>query len=226
MNPRVVWTPLHTAICNGNLSTAKLLISRSAYVRLPRGGIFGQTDLLRTASLYNNVAAIEFLVDSGLVDVDEPDVRGFVALHYACLKLGSLPAVKKLLDSGADPNAGEDRDFQTTISLACRRGFFEAAVLLLDAGARLSSRDRRRECMMKIMLPYEYFAERRSSHFSATGPQRVTWEEHREEFVRRLARFEISLDGWYVEQAPLVLVATDSRSLARTLQVFLDVGWM
>lgn len=229
MNPRVVWTPLHMAICNGNLSTAKLLISRSAPVRLPRDGISGQTDLLRTASLHNNVAAIEFLVDSGLVDVDEPDVRGFVALHYACLKLGSLPAVKKLLDSGADPNAGEDGDGQPPISLACRRGFFEAAVLLLDAGARVSTRDRRRECMMKIMLPYECFAERRSlhlsPHLSATGPQRATWEEHREEFVRRLARFETSLDGWYANQAPLVLVATDSRSLARTLQVFLDVGF-
>lgn len=222
----LTWTPLHLAVCNGNLSVAKLLISRGAAVRSSREDALGKTDVLHIAALCNNTAAIEFLVGSGLVDVDEPDRSGGVALQYACLRQENLPAVKKLLDLGASQDTREDNPFgQTPMFLACDRGFFEAAAVLLDKGAPLNIPDAWREFDLKITNPFSHFAWRHSWSMPADGQERAIWEDHREDFIRRLAQLGASFHGWYAKVKPLLLVAADSRSLARTFQVFLDVGF-
>lgn len=226
LEPSLTWTPLHIAVCSGNLSVAKLLISHGAALRSPRDDIFSQTDVLHIAALCNNTAAIEFLVGSGLVDVDEPDRSGDTALHYACFRLGNLPAVKKLLDLGASQDTRQfNRLNRTPLFLACERGFFEAAVVLLDKSAPLDISGTWHELKFIITQPYRHFAWRNSSPTPANEQELASWEEHREEFIRRLAHLETSLDGWSTKRTPLTLVATDRQSLARTLQVFLDLGF-
>lgn len=226
LEPNHTRTPLHIAICNGNLSVAKLLISRGAAVRSPRDDVFDEINALHTAALCNNTAAIEFLVGSGLVEVNEPDRSGGVALHYACLQLGNLPAVQKLLDLGASQDTTDDNRFgRTPMFLACELGFFEAAVVLLDNGAPFDVSDARNEFYLKITEPYARFAWRHSWSMPANGQERDTWEEHREDFIRRLAQLGASFHGWYATMTPLILVADDSTSLARTFQVFLDLGF-
>lgn len=226
VNSPVAWTPLHIAICNGNLATAKLLISHGAAVRFPKDNLFGQADVLHTAALCNNVAAIEFLVGTGLVGVDEPDITGCVALCYACLKIGNLPAVRSLLDLGASMNPEGENEFDLTpITLACKRGFFEAAVLLLDKGALVNIPDERYKFMFDITLPYQHFARWNSPYMPLDGAQLPNWERHREDFIRRLARLGVSFDKWYARDTILTRVAEEPRSLARTLEVLLDIGF-
>ncbi|KAL2285078.1 hypothetical protein FJTKL_08598 [Diaporthe vaccinii] len=221
----LTWTPLHIAVCNNNLSTAKLLISRGAAIRSPRDEFSRQPDILQTAALCNNTAAIEFLVGSGLFDVDEPDSTGGVALHYACLRPGSLPAVKMLLDLGASQHTRELNRFgRTPLCLACEVGFFEAAVVLLDKGPPLDISETWYELKRMITQSYWRFSWRNSSPTLADGQERATWEEHRENFIRRLAQLGARSDGWRAMR-PLELVLADDASLARTLQVFLDVGF-
>lgn len=223
-----LWTSLHMAICRGNLSTAKLLISRGASLRASRdeqnfGG--SSCNLLHTAARCDHPAAIEFLVGSGLVDVDEPDSEGHVALHYACSNLGNISAVKKLLDLGADVDIINDMDGHEPIYMACTQGFFEAATILLDKGLPFDcTHEASRGLLHRLPQPYQYFFRHRTLSTPAAGAGRSIWEAKREDFVRRLAQVGVGFLEWLGSQKPLSLIAKKRESLVRTLQVFLDVG--
>ncbi|KAK2598352.1 hypothetical protein N8I77_011772 [Diaporthe amygdali] len=213
-----LWTPLHIAICNGNLSTTKLLISHEATVENSGVAEFDGNNVLHIAARCNNTEAIEFLVGSGLVDVDEPDSDGSVALHYACSRLDNAPALEKLLEFGASVNIlAED---MSPLLLACERGFFEAALKLVNKGAIHDVADPNRNDLLHIAWKkfecFPCFRER---------PVRAVWEEHREAFIRRLAELGANVDDKQLRiLTPLALVVGERTSLLRTIKTFLDVG--
>lgn len=130
-------TPLHIAVCNGRLGTAKLLLSRGAGIQghqpSPYSHTWGTGTILHTAARNNDAATICFLLENRLVDVDSSDSLGYTALHFACLHHGELHAMKALFLHAADPNAEAD-DYQTPFTVACSNGYFNACLLLLESG--------------------------------------------------------------------------------------------
>lgn len=219
------WTPLHLAICNDNLSTAKLLISRGAALRTPRDprGLVGSSDVLHVAAYENNTGAIEFLVGSGLAGVDDPDSAGYVALHYACSNIDGLPAVRKLLELGASLEIGGN-EWGTPLSLACQQGFFEAALVLLEKGAVLDMTDPEEIWHNVTQIYQDAWWVCLDPTVPATDQGNAAWEGHREDFIRRLAQLGMSFDGRFLEYTPLTYAAAEDRTLVRTMQVLLDVG--
>ncbi|KAL1851384.1 hypothetical protein Daus18300_012565 [Diaporthe australafricana] len=227
-SPRVfLWTPLHLAICHKNLSTAKLLISCGAAVQSPPDHMERMpTNVLHSAARCNNAEAIEFLVGSGLVSVDEPDGCHYIALHYACTSSGNISALNMLLDLGASldtPGHNDHRMQPSPIETACNRGFFEAALKLVTRGALHSiKRPRWNHFLQFAAEPYQVFFDR--THLDSR-PVPETWEEHREDFIRRLIELGVDVDDKrFRPRTALGRISIQHRSLARTLQVFLEAG--
>jgi ankyrin repeat protein len=214
-----LWTPLHIAICSGHISTARLLISRGASIRSPGSGPFLSTNVFHTAARRNNTAAINFLVGSGLVGVDEPDSMGYVALHYACVCSDNLPAIKTLIHLGASLDMLA-RGHKTPLHLACETGFFDGAIELLKKGAvhDISNLGGAANLLHKATQPYSSFP------LPLPSPDPAIWEECREDFIRRLVALGVNVDLRILSLTPLTIVAADHRSLVRTLQVFIDLG--
>lgn len=179
--------------------------------------------MIHTAAYHNNTELIEFLVGSGLVGVDEPDSGGNVALHYACSKLDNIQAVNKLVELGASLDIGTENSLNTPANLACKRGFFQAALVLLDKGAHLdlTPTDRLWYTVTRLCLNTTWDP---SDPLPAMGEANSTWEGHREDFIRRLAQLGVDFNERLRTGTPLTLLGAERRSLARTLQAFLDVG--
>lgn len=179
--------------------------------------------MIHTAAYHNNTELIEFLVGSGLVGADEPDSGGNVALHYACSKLDNIQAVNKLVELGASLDIGTEISLNTPANLACKRGFFEAALVLLDKGAHLdlTPTDHLWYTVTRLHLNFPRDA---ADPLPATGEANFTWEGHREDFIRRLAQLGVDFNKRFRTGTPLTLLGAERRSLARTLQAFLDVG--
>lgn len=92
---------------------------------------YGETELM-IASLNNDVETVGKLLADG-VEVDELDIEGSSALHYAIYG-ESVGAVEHLLAAGADPNI-EDEIGNLPLILAFEFDFLEVAELLLKNGA-------------------------------------------------------------------------------------------
>lgn len=217
------WSPLHIAICSGHASTARLLISRGALIRSPESGPFLSTNVFHTAARHNNTAAMEFLVGSGLVRVDEPDSVGYVALHYACSSPGNLPAIKMLIQLGADLDRLSQLGCRTPLCVACETGFFEGATVLLAGGAvyDIESREGASNLLRHAARPYMSFPQRHRS----LDPS--IWEQRREDFLRRLVELGVNVDERCISfprYTPLAAAAANHQSLLRTLQAFLELG--
>jgi putative ABC transport system substrate-binding protein len=67
------------------------------------------------------------------------DGLGLSTLHQAAAK-GALETTKKLLELGADPNAGDDRGV-APLHLAALKGQIESAKILLAGGAKINQKD-------------------------------------------------------------------------------------
>ncbi|KAH8068326.1 hypothetical protein JL721_6903 [Aureococcus anophagefferens] len=72
---------------------------------------------------------------SGGVRIEDAP-HGYTRLFYAA-RNGWSSAIAWLLEQGADVHLGQSLTGQTTLQVAAIRGHYNAAVLLLDAGARL-----------------------------------------------------------------------------------------
>lgn len=91
----------------------------------------GVTPLMHAACLEKPDELLVLLAKASKEDIDDQDVEGYTALHYAALR-GFSDHVSILLDAGAYPfcknNGGE-----TPRDLATKRGHVEASVMLLKA---------------------------------------------------------------------------------------------
>ncbi|ROW04698.1 hypothetical protein VMCG_04799 [Cytospora schulzeri] len=204
-------TPFHIAMCNGKLATAKLLVSHGAKIDV------GVATPLHTAARFNNAGAISFLLERGLVDVDEPDRHGYSPLHLACMEFEDLSAMEKLLEFGADFEAQAD-DGRTPLAFACERGYFKAALRLLEQGADPEVEWDGQTPIQAAALSMRHFFP----HEPPPDPE--TWEDEREELIRRLLELGVDVDEVGGLGTTALHIASGQRSLARTIQCFLDAG--
>lgn len=128
------WTPLHYAISQGNLSTAKLLLDRGA--RAENVGDGGVT-ALHVATYCNKQEIIDYLLENNLVDINAQSEYGVTALHLAHI-VGRYDLVEDYLDDhGADINLEYDDESGpwTIFAIACAEEDFDQALHYLRKGA-------------------------------------------------------------------------------------------
>lgn len=129
------WTPLHYAICQQHISTAKLLLERGANARDVGPG---RVTALHVATRLEGVQEIiDYLLDNNLVDINTQSERGVTALHLA-YQGGSYGLVDNYLDNhGADINLkyGDESGPWTIFAMACADGDFVRALEYLKKGA-------------------------------------------------------------------------------------------
>ena len=120
-------TPLHIAILNKHIKTAKLLIENGADVNAKYS--YGYTPL----HIINNIDIIKLLIDKG-ADVNAKDDYRNTPLHYA----KDLEIVKLLIDNGADVNAINNKgkslcdkpiSLQKRIYIKKKRGCFPLIII-------------------------------------------------------------------------------------------------
>ena len=93
---------------------------------------------LRTAAKSGNLSAVEYLINSCDVNVDEPDTQGATALLFACME-SHLDIVDALLKSGANVNVCVE---ETPLTAACRNGQQEIVNRLLKETPNLATTNR------------------------------------------------------------------------------------
>lgn len=154
------FTPLHFAARQGDIGSSRLLVAAGADLNAITADGKGPLDL----AIYNgNYELASFLIDSK-ANVNHADAEGFTPLFWAVdrrnmetnpgmpwmVTLDPLPLIKKLLESGANPNAFVDNiptsrrsslnlTPRTTFATALGRAAFSADMelvrLLLSHGA-------------------------------------------------------------------------------------------
>jgi ankyrin repeat protein len=154
------FTPLHFAVRQGDMESTRALVAAAADVNAITADGKGSLEL----AIYNgNYEVAAFLIDSK-ANVNHADAEGFTPLFWAVdrrnmetnpgmpwmVTLDPLPLIKKLLASGADPNAFVDNiptsrrsalnlTPRTTFATALARAAFSADMelvrLLLSYGA-------------------------------------------------------------------------------------------
>lgn len=134
------WSPLHTAICNAQESTVKLLLSRGASLNVK-----GRTPVkyvpevkrrnvtpLHTACASGATSIARFLVDQLQIDVETPDHLGHTPVSYAYFN-GMWECIDFLVERGATLNA-RIGDW-ALIKHACKEQRFAEALRLMQLGA-------------------------------------------------------------------------------------------
>lgn len=208
------------AICNGRTATAKLLLKHGA-----NAGPWlswnseRTTTALHTAARCNDATMVRLLLESKLASVDDLDSEDNTALHLASLHHEHFAAMRQLLESGADTEEINE-DNMTPFALACEKGYFKAALLLLNRGVNYQSLLEPAEPIHLAAMPMRHF-------FSRTPPSDPdAWEDDREAFLRRILdpEFGYGVDDEGGCYRSALHAAAYKASLPRTIQCFLDAG--
>ncbi|RYP59672.1 hypothetical protein DL769_008436 [Monosporascus sp. CRB-8-3] len=103
-----LWMPLHTAICYGHDSTARLLLARGASTAVAtrgRGAKLDRATALHSACCSGLTSLSRFLIEGGYQsDVEAKDHRGMTPMSYAYYS-GNWESIDLLVEHGATLNA-------------------------------------------------------------------------------------------------------------------------
>ncbi|KAL7620171.1 hypothetical protein AAE478_009164 [Parahypoxylon ruwenzoriense] len=127
----VTWTPLHTALCYGNDSTAALLLSLGASPNLnPQRP---KLSALHCAARAGSLRTMRFLLEGDhKTNINKQDEEGFTPLMWALGSLKSTGIINYLLRHGADLEIENSYGY-TALQWACKNGWFEDAIRLVNA---------------------------------------------------------------------------------------------
>ena len=128
-------TPLHAAVQQGNLETARQLLAAGA--NATAATVYGITPLA-LACMNGDAAMIDMLLKAG-ASANSTSPGGETALMTAALA-GKLDAVKLLLAQGAKVNVKEPLKGQTALMWAAAEGNTEAVNLLIEFGATVAEK--------------------------------------------------------------------------------------
>ncbi|KUI69089.1 Ankyrin-3 [Cytospora mali] len=142
------FSPLHLAICHFQVSTAKLLLSRGAIIRLSEPRRDNSATALHDAAATGQVGLCEYLLDHGFVsDVGCLDNSRLTPLYYAYFNGHWDTTVAFLLERGADidylvpydeGHREESCESSTMLYEACHSGRYEDAIKLVHLGANVN----------------------------------------------------------------------------------------
>lgn len=92
--------------------------------------------LLQWAATHNDVETLKNVLESSSVDVNEPGVDGFYALHRAA-STGSFECLQYLVTKGAQLEV-RDKDGSSPLDAAVYEGEFDCARFLIEKGANIT----------------------------------------------------------------------------------------
>ncbi|KAI1392982.1 ankyrin [Hypoxylon trugodes] len=165
------WTPLHTAICSYNESTANFLLNLGASPTVELQ--FGAHNALHAAARVGFFSTMRLLIEGNHhVSVNITDQRGLTPLMWALGTPQSKRVIEYLFSHGAKVNQTRPRRL-TALTQACSDGWHEDDAFLLDAGANIKAHE------TAALLKCLNFCGRR---FSREAPPRE------------------SIEGWYCPQ--------------------------
>lgn len=133
------WSPLHTAVCHGQDSTAKLLLSRGASLNtVPEQKYFvhdmpkANVSPLHTACASGNMSIVRFFVDELDIDIETKDHLDHTPVSYAYFT-GMWECIDFLVEQGATLNTRIGA--YPLVKHACIEARFAEALRLLQLGA-------------------------------------------------------------------------------------------
>jgi ankyrin repeat protein len=129
-------TPLKLATQYGHIDAMKLLISEGA--NLHTKYLVRQNPLIYIAARYEQESALQLLINTCGMDIDEVDMYGSTSLHNMAFS-NHTSAMILLLDNGAFINARDTYNDYTPIQWAIECGHIEATQLLIDRGAYIGN---------------------------------------------------------------------------------------
>ena len=124
-------TPLKLATQYGHIDAMKLLISEGANLHTKYLG--RQNPLIYIAARYNQELALQLLIHTYGMNIDEVDMYGATSLHNVSFT-NNTAAMTLLLNNGAFINARDCNNY-TPIQWAIECGHIEGTQLLIDRGA-------------------------------------------------------------------------------------------
>jgi hypothetical protein len=135
-----LWPPLHWAMRNGHPTLTDVLLSLNP--DLNTSGPYGWTPLSLSVHKEDR-RMIDALLERG-ADID---VNGGAPLKRA-VQFGKVGIARLLLESGADPDGGEDG--HTPLMIASERGNLEMVRMLLETGADIDRKDSRNQTALSL----------------------------------------------------------------------------
>jgi len=148
---------IFTATYTSSIPVMEMLLNHGADIEIPNN--FGETPIMRSTAIQqysipkygqsNNTAALSLLIARG-ANINATDKDGYTALAQATQQ-GEIPAMKLLLNSGADTeiadNMGQTPIFHTGSSRVAKgkkgqKEKEEALSLLLGKGAKIDAEDK------------------------------------------------------------------------------------
>jgi len=148
---------IFTATYSSSIPVMEMLLNHGADIEIPNN--FGETPIMRSTAIQqysipkygqsNNTAALSLLIARG-ANINATDKDGYTALAQATQQ-GEIPAMKLLLNSGADTeiadNMGQTPIFHTGSSRVAKgkkgqKEKEEALSLLLGKGAKIDAEDK------------------------------------------------------------------------------------
>lgn len=130
-------TPLMLALINKNLAISSWLIKCNA--DLYPSNSEGRA-ALRYAAMLGNTAIMDLMLKAGEANPNKRD-NNYVTPLMTAARSGTIEAVKKLLDSGAELESGDDGD-RTPLMYAASASNREMLNLLLLRGANIDAKDK------------------------------------------------------------------------------------
>ncbi|XP_028398467.1 serine/threonine-protein phosphatase 6 regulatory ankyrin repeat subunit B-like [Dendronephthya gigantea] len=139
-------TTLHLAARTGNEEVLKILLSFNPNMRAidDRGKC-----PIHIAAENGQTECVKLLVQSDKCSVHVTDFMWRTPLHLACLSGNDLDIVKFLLESGADPNARDDRRWTPLLYVAAK-GCPCCTSLLVQFGAKINEWDKNRMTALSV----------------------------------------------------------------------------
>ena len=110
-------SPIHSVIDNDNFYILKLLLKHGVDINVKNE--FGRTPfhlLVKKDWTFDTQEALQLLLENDVRYIDEPDTKGYTPLHFAVNKQ-NLPAIKYLVNNGADLNKPSPERRQTALDL-------------------------------------------------------------------------------------------------------------
>ena len=87
------------------------------------------------AAADNDIEELEDILQNDVIDINYQNSSGLSMMHQAAAA-GSLECLQLLIENDAETNCLDHRGL-TPLDLAIRGGFFDCALVLINAGARV-----------------------------------------------------------------------------------------
>ncbi|KAK7751815.1 hypothetical protein SLS62_006301 [Diatrype stigma] len=221
-----LWKPLHTAICHGQHSIARLLLERGASTNVStrgRGLSESCVTALHSAAYTGLPWMVQFLITQGYqTDVECKDHLGMTPLSYAYYT-GAWDSVDLLVKHGATPNT--ILGSTTLVKHACFYSRFTEALRLVELGADVHATLVPTEMPTLhccCQHPYIDRPDVNTPKKIRYPPRAAEQLDDREKMVKSLIKAGANIDDKHGHKTPLILAA--AFHVAGVVDILLGAG--